>query len=152
MKYAITRVLVDDMILMGEQLTQQHYKEVPFGSDKLEFDIDWDAFHIIENEGCLLVLAAFDIKSNLVGYLVVITTPMLHHAGKYIAVTDSFYVHPKHRKHGVFEALLNRAVEMCREAEVTAFRVGVNQNFPLDPDMLTRLGLSHAETIYQQEL
>lgn len=152
MKYAITRVLVDDMILMGEQLTQQHYKEVPFGSGAQPLDIDWDSFRILQDEGCLLGLAAFDTKSNLVGYLVVITTPMLHHAGKYVAVTDSFYVHPKHRKHGLFETLLTKARDMCKEAGVVAFRVGVNQNFPLDAEMMTKLGLSHAETIYQQEL
>lgn len=152
MKYAITRVLVDDMILMGEQLTAQHYKEVPFGSGAMQMELDWDNYQVLEDNGCLLGLAAFDTKSNLVGYIVVITTPMLHHAGKYMAVTDSFYVHPKHRKHGVFEALLSRARDMCKEAGIIAFRVGVNQNFPLDPEMLTRLGLSHAETIYQQEL
>lgn len=152
MKYMITRVLVDDMILMGEQLTQQHYDEVPFGDGSKPLDIDWDSFRILQDEGCLLGLAAFDMKSNLVGYIVVITTPMLHHAGNFMAITDSFYVHPKHRKHGVFEALLNKAREMCKEAGVVAFRVGVNQNFPLDPEMLTKLGLHHVETIYQQEL
>lgn len=152
MKYAITRVYVDDMIAMGEQLTQRHYDEVPFAKGDLPLDIDWEAFRIIQNEGCLLGLAAFDTKSNLVGYLVVITTPMLHHAGKFIAVTDSFYVHPKHRKHGLFEAMVNKARDMCREAGVVALRVAVNQNFPLDPEMLNKLGFDHAETIYQQEL
>lgn len=152
MKYAITRVLVEDMLLMGEQLTQQHYKEVPFGDGSLPMELDWDNYQVLEDNGLLLVLAAFDAKSNLVGYLVVITTPMLHHAGKYAAVTDSFYVHPKHRKHGLFEAMLSKARDMCKEAGVIALRVGVNQNFPLDPEMLAKLGLSHAETIYQQEL
>lgn len=152
MKYSIERVTCDDMIALSQKLTQQHYKEVPFGSGNHQLDIDWDNFRLIEDGGCLLGLAAFDKESSLVGYLVVITTPMLHHAGKYMAVTDSFYVHPKHRKHGVFETLLNKARDMCRDAGVVAFRVSVNQNFPLDPAMLEKLGLSLAETTYQQEL
>jgi hypothetical protein len=98
MKYSIERVTCDDMIQLSERLTKQHYKEVPFGSGQQELNIDWDTFRLIEDSGCLLGLAAFDRESNLVGYLVVITNPMLHHAGKYIAITDSFYVHPKHRE------------------------------------------------------
>lgn len=150
MNYHIKRVLCDDMIAIGQALTQQHYAEVPFGKGQHQLNIDWDSMRILEDKGCLLGLAAFD-ESNLVGYIVIIVTPMLHHAGKYMAITDSFFVHPEYRGKGIFDALLCKAAEECEQVGIVALRVSVNQNFPLEPEMLNKLGYALAETIYQQE-
>lgn len=152
MDFTIEQLSVADMQVLSEQLAKKHHDEVPFGSGKHEMSPDWGNYFALEDGGYLLTLGAFNKESSLVGYIVVITTPMLHHVGKFLAFTDSFYVHPKCRKQGVFEALLAKANEHCRgAAEIVALRVGVNQNFPLDPEMLNKLGYAHAETIYQQE-
>lgn len=148
MAIAIQRVFVDDM--EHQLLPTQHYEEVPFGSGSLPFDLDLDSYRILEDSGNLLGLAAFD-QSNLVGYIVVMTTPMLHCKGNWLAVADSFYVHPDYRKQGVFEELLHAAEEQCKLAGVVALRLGVNQNFKLPECMLNGLGYTQAEVIYQQE-
>jgi GNAT superfamily N-acetyltransferase len=151
MRYTTERVTCDDMIAISDQMTSQHYEEVPFASGKLELEIDWDTLRKIEDVGCLLGIAAFDSKSNLVGYLVVIINPMLHHAGKYIAITDSFYVHPKHRDKGVFQLMLEQAESMCKEVGIVAFHIGVNENFKIPEEMLAKLGYGVTETVYGKE-
>jgi GNAT superfamily N-acetyltransferase len=151
MTATIVRVTTTDMIAIGAQLTQQHYDEVPFGVKGLPMELDWDTYKAIEREGCLLGLAAFDDESNLVGYLVVVSTPLLHHKGKYMAQTDCFYIHPAYRKRGMFEQLLAEAQSICSAAGVVSFRVIVNTNFPLPQEMLNGLGYREAERHYEME-
>lgn len=148
MAIEIKRVYVSDM--ERQLLPTQHYEEVPFGSGALPLELDFDSYRILEDSGNLLGLAAFD-QSNLVGYIVAITTPMLHCKGKWLAVGDSFYVHPDYRKQGVFEELLRAAEERCKEAGVVALRLGVNENFKLPEKMLNGLGYGQVEVLYQRE-
>lgn len=147
----IVRVTTKDMIALGSQLTQQHYDEVPFGVKGLPMELDWDTYRTLEQADCLLGLAAVDDASNLVGYLVVVSTPLLHHKGKYMAQTDCFYIHPAYRKQGLFEQLLAAAQAVCRDAGVVSFRVIVNTNFPLPQEMLNGLGYREAEQHYEME-
>lgn len=149
MAIAIKRVFVDDMEHVA--LTAQHYKEVPFGKGAVPFELDWDNYRVLEDKGLLLGLAAFDEQSNLVGYIITISTPMLHCKGKWLAIGDSFYVHPDWRKRGVFEALLKETEAVCHEAGVVGLRLGVNENFKLPEAMLNGLGYTQAEVIYQRE-
>lgn len=151
MTVSIVRATASDMMAIGEQLTKQHYNEVPFGSKQLPMELDWDTYLALEKAGCLMVQAAFDEKSNLVGYIVVVSTPMLHHKGKYIAQTDSFYVHPDYRKQGVFELMLAAVQAGCAAAGVVALRVIVNNNFRLPREMLDGLGYREAERHYEME-
>lgn len=151
MKYTVRRISIKDVATRGGALTQEHYTSVPFGSGKLSLDVDWGTFSTLEDNGNLLVIGAYRGKSNLVGYMIVLSTPMLHHIGKFIAITDSFYVDPAHRGNGLFEQMLERVREVCSQSGIAALRVTVNENAPLPEEMLNNLGFQLAEKTYQQE-
>jgi len=146
----IARVYAQKMQMMGEQLAEAHYKEVPYGQAKLALDMDYQKYQLLEDSGYLLILAALE-QNKVVGYIVVVTNPMLHHKDKYMAITDSFYVDPAYRNSGIFKELLEEAARLCKEAGVVSFRVGVNMNNPAPEKILQQLGYREAERLYEVE-
>lgn len=111
-----------------EQMTQEHWDEVPFGDFDLDLDVEWDTFISLDGQGLACCLFAFD-DDKPVGYLVLLCSGMMHHKGTTQAVTDVFYVDPAYRSSGVFQQLLDEAKRQCAQGGIRFFSVNVNPQF-----------------------
>lgn len=125
---SITRMPVGQAIETMKELTEDHWKEVPFGEYQLELDLDTDTYVAMESGGhCTCLIAS--IGGTPVGYLLLLAGVMLHHKGLYQVTSDSFYVAPEYRAKGVFPALLKEAEELCASEGLQFLSMGLNPQF-----------------------
>ncbi|AUR81836.1 GNAT domain protein [Vibrio phage 1.015.O._10N.222.51.E5] len=143
----VERVLLEDLRRFQPML-EDHYKEVPLANEVAPMDIDWHTYSLLEGAGHLLILVAID-DGFIVGYLVAISSPCLHHEGKMESRTDSFFVHPEHRGNGVFQLLLEEYNLHCKSGGVDHVYISSNKTFPVAGDILEKLGYVESETAYR---
>lgn len=146
----VERISFADFMVQGKHLYVQHYKEVPYGGDNLEQDIDHDMYQAMEDNGLLIIYAARHGK-KLVGYMAVGVHRMLHHQTKWRAVTDTFYVHPSYRSKGVMKALTDAVEAECAANGFAAFQLVTNVNFKDAEAVASQLGFSELETTWVKE-
>ena len=150
--HTIIKLTVGQLQAVSDELTAMHYQEVPFGKGDLAMELDWDLYKTMEVSGYTLIVGAFNDESNLVGYIGVITSPMLHHKGKFLAATDCFYVHPDYRHTGLFAEMLSMVEEECKKAgSIVSLRVTTNTNFAIPAPVLNKLGYEEVEVSYGKE-
>lgn len=150
MSIVVDQVGFDDFIKTCKHLYKPHYTEVPYGSGKLEQDIDEDAYRMMEQAQSLYIYVAYHgVKP--VGYMAVTVHSLLHHQNKLRAVTDTFYVQPSYRSKGVFKALTDAIEVECIAHGLVAFQLVTNVNFPDADKVAERLGYSLLETTYVKE-
>ncbi len=132
----------------------QHLEEVPFGSFQLELDLAHDVYDYSEKVGYLRCYAAH-VDGSYAGYMVIMASEMMHHAGTLQAVTDSFYIDPAYRSTGAFKALLKHVETDLKGNGIRFLTVGLNPNMPnehLVKGLLFRNGYDHTETSVTKEL
>lgn len=140
-----------EALSLGQGLTESHYMEVPYASDKIPFKLDIDAYLALEANGSLKVYVAME-GQELVGYMLIIAAPMPHHKGYWSAQTDSFYVRPDRRKRGILELLVAQVVEDCKEHGISSFHFVTNNNFTAAEEVAERIGALPAERSFVIEI
>jgi len=126
-------------------LLQMEWEEAGLGFG-FGIDPDWKQYVSMEDSGMLYVFTARD-EGKLVGYIVFLMTPSLHHRGLKNATMDLFYILPEYRKGLLAMKLLKFAEghlrhDFCKIILLSCFdgsRVG---------DLYDRLGYRAIETSF----
>jgi len=107
----------------------QHLEEVPFGNFQLELDLCDEVYTYSEALGYARCYVAH-ADGEYAGYVVLMASEMIHHAGHIQAVTDSFYIKPEYRSSGVFSALLAYIEDDLRDNGIRFLTLAINHNTP----------------------
>jgi GNAT superfamily N-acetyltransferase len=145
---------VEDTFQLLQGLMEEHYEEVPFGEDKLEFELNYELYRQLHKAGLLLNLLLMEElggKDTVIGYMIAIASPMPHHYGHMEVRTDSFYVAPEFRKLGGFDMLLDKLHELCTDQSITAVQVIANENFKGASAILGAKGYKLTERVFTKE-
>lgn len=147
----VVRMNFKDALKMGRNLTEAHYKEVPFATGSIPLELDEQLYLSMEEQGYLLTYVAL-ADNTPVGYMLVIAFQMPHHKGHWAGQTDSFYVSPEWRKHGILQALVSKAVEDCKAFGLSSFQFVTNENFPAAEQVAESIGAKPLEKTFVIEL
>lgn len=132
---------------------EKHNEEVPFSDGDIPYELDVGLYELMESQGYLSCVCAFDEESNLAGYIILVAQPLAHHKGHWSAVTDAFYVLPQYRGTRLFRDMLDYCEDVCKRHGISAIMLGVNLNYPATQKAVERLGdYKQKETIYIKEL
>ena len=132
---------------------QRHNDEVPFADGSIPYELDIDLYELMESQGYLRCVCAFDAESNLAGYIILMAQPLMHHKGYWSATTDAFYVLPQYRGTRLFKDMLDYCESLCKSSGVSVIMLGVNLNYPATQKAVERLGdYIQKETVYIKEL
>jgi GNAT superfamily N-acetyltransferase len=96
-------------------IVERHWQEVGLHKDKMPLDVDWEKYHVLEDQGFLRLISA-RAGDLLVGYASFLVLPHLHYAQTLHALNDAIYVAPEYR--GVGVRLIRAAEKMLAEAYV----------------------------------
>jgi len=150
----VTNLSYTDLITIIDKDPAKHLEEVPFGNFQLELDLVHEVYEYSEQTGyCRTYMVSVD--GDYAGYMTIMAAEMIHHRGHIQAVTDSFYITPKHRSSGAFKELLAYVEKDLRASGIRFLTVGLNPNMPhLDKmkDMLGYMGYMHTEYLVTKEL
>lgn len=106
-----------------------HLEEVPFGNFQLELDLCDEVYVSSEQAGYCRCYVVY-VDSAYAGYMVVMSTEMLHHRDQLQAVTDVFYIKPEYRSSGAFKVLLKQVEDDLKANNIRFLTVGINPNMP----------------------
>ena len=98
-----------------EALLPLHWEEVALNQDTIKLDPTWDTYKLLENTGHLCCATARE-EDQLVGYAIFIHAWNLHYKTVRVADSDSFFLHPEHRK-GMAGVRLFQAAEKALKAQ-----------------------------------
>jgi len=129
-------------------LVQATYDEVEIDRDKLEFNLNWDIYHKLEELNILHIYTA-RVDGKMVGYLVLISSPSLHCSEHLMASSDVIYIHPEHRKGRAGANMIKYAEEDLKCRGVSVMIVAMKAHAPFDK-LLQRVGYTFAEKTYQK--
>lgn len=131
-----------------QPLIQHNYDEVELDTDKLKLDLNWDAYHVLENINMLHIYTA-RTNDKLVGYLVMITNPSMHCAKEMQACSDVIYIHPNSRKGNAGLSIIKYAEQDLMERGVSTMHIITKTHAPFDK-ILERSGYTFAEKVFQK--
>lgn len=129
-----TRQALEECVSMGASL---QYEEIIAKKDKIKFNINTDLLAMVLEAGMVRLVTARDEDDKVIGYFVnlietdFITSTLL---GKEVAI----FVHPNHRKSGVFGEMLSLQELIAKEAgakmQMLEFQTGHSDDVPLGFD------------------
>jgi GNAT superfamily N-acetyltransferase len=125
----VTKVNHPEVMRLINNLPEDHWDEVPFGSFQLELDLVDEVYEYSEQSGYARFYVSM-IDTTCVGYMILLASEMLHHRGVIQATTDCFYVAPEYRESSVFKELLEYVENDLRAEGIRFLTVGLNPNFP----------------------
>lgn len=106
----------------------KHWREVGANQDRVPLDVDVRRLLAYEQMGMLGVVAARH-DGKLVGYVVILMGPHLHHASTQWAQFDGFWLEPAFRKGTAGFRMLRGAVAAVRKRGAKVLTVPVKQAF-----------------------
>ena len=134
-------------------LFAQHWREVAVDQDRVPLDVDVRKLMQFEGMGMLSIVAARD-EGKLVGYVVILMGPHLHHASTMWAQFDGFWLDPAYRKGVSGFRMLRGAVAAVRKKGAKVICVPVAQGFANGRvnRLFDRLGFTPSEILYRKVL
>ena len=143
-------VTYDDLIACVGSKIKDHYEEAPWWGLSLHMD---DELYLAAecSDSARFYLATVD--GEIAGYVSLLAAPMMQHKGIMQAVTESFYVAPEYRRHGVFAKLVKYIEKDCAACGIQYLTLA----FPkTDRGVLDRFvkiaGYKDSEVSYTKEL
>lgn len=134
------------------QAMQDHWDEVPFGTFGLDFNLDTDAYQLVEHEGYAKYYLVYQ-EDVAIAYMSVMAAPMYKHKGRLSATTDAYYVAPEYRKSGVFGKLIEFVEKDLAEFGIEFFNIGHNPMYKgKTEEFLEHVGYQRTEVIYTKRL
>jgi len=118
--------------------------------DEEEFNPDIAGLLALEAVGSLLVFTARH-QDELVGYLILLCSELVNHAGVYHASENAMYVDKAYRKAGVATSLITHAEATCKEHGVKYLSFTVTPEFDYSP-MLTATGYLQTEVVHTKRI
>lgn len=131
----------------------KHWREVGSDQDAVPLDVDVRRLLQYEQAGRLGIVAARH-EGKLVGYVVVIMGPHLHHASTNWGQFDGFWLDPDYRKGPSGYRMLRGAVAAARKKGVKVLTVPVPQAFENGRlnNLFKRMGFGAPETLFRKVL
>lgn len=147
----ITKMSIVDLVHNHLPVIEQHYAETPILHGKYELDINIEGYRTLEEAGNAVCYAVMD-EEVLAGYVVMLASPSLHIQGKYVAITDAFYIKPEYRNQGIAREVFKAIEHDCLEIGIVQMRIVVNENYPQANTQATALGMTLLETTFAKDL
>lgn len=139
-------------------LAKRQFDEVGVEREAVPLDPDWDRYFEYERAGILHIWTA---RANgvLVGYVVCLVAPGIHHVSTLHAYADLFYLAPEWRAGGLGRWLLKSVEAPLKALGVKVLRFNTNDTYRPDAQgrslvssMLVRGGFTRVETVHQKVL
>lgn len=128
-------------------LAKKQWDELRFAPyEEEEFTPNLDGLFAMESVGSLLVITARS-DDELVGYLILLCSELVNHAGVYQAAEHAMYVSKDHRRAGVAQAMVRHATVVCKTNGVTYLSFNVTPTLDYSP-LLVAEGFGPTETVY----
>ena len=102
-----------EQILEAKELLNLYAKEV-YHELKPEIIPDKELYRKLEDSGVLDCFAEFDDARSIVGFITILTFPVLHYS-KICTSIESFYVISEHRKGGLGKRLIKEAEDCAKK-------------------------------------
>jgi GNAT superfamily N-acetyltransferase len=134
---------------MVPHLRQQHEENETF-VDGIDLAPAVETYKALEAKGDLSVLVARE-AGKMVGYLVLLTFPDLHHEGYKVAQQDVMYVAPGKRGSGIALSLLGFAEKVAKMKGATWFRITMKNKQRFD-DLLKAIDMVKDEVTYAKRI
>ena len=115
-----------------------------------EFNPDLKGLLALESVGSLLTFTARH-DGDIVGYLLLLCSEMINHAGVYHASENAMYVDPAYRKAGVATSLIKHAEAVCKEHGVKYLSFTVTPTLDYS-GMLERDGYVPNEVVHTKRI
>lgn len=142
---------VDDLRIYGQELLDEHYREVCVDQEHLTLNPDWERYEAMIEAGQMFLLCAWTNKRELVGYSANIVMPHLHYRMSVWCWNDVLFVTRGLRQGGLGLGLI-RATETeakKRGAHVMAWHAKPATALEA---VLERVDYRVQETIYSRNL
>lgn len=141
------RNCADEMKVLGAA----HWEEVKYAPfEDTKFGQDEDIWFTLEDGGMLRAITARD-DGSLVGYLVVLSAPMMNHALYVMATEVGFYVSRTARNGRVGIGLVRFAEELCQKAGIHFLTLSVTPAVDCS-NLYERCGFVATERSYTKRL
>lgn len=138
-----------DVLLQCIELGHQQFDEVVGDKGKIVWNLDTEMLKLMCDSGLIHLVVARDDEDKIVGYFCNLINLDLF-TKVYQAKEVAIFVHPDHRKCGVFKDMLQEMEELliCNGVKVQhlAFQKGHNETMPL------KYGYSPLEVVYEKVL
>lgn len=108
-----------------------------------------ELYRLLEANGVLHTIVARK-RGQMIGFVVVLITPNAHYS-QLMAVTESFFVHPDHRKGGVGLNLLDEAQVLAKQKGATCIFLSAPVQSRLDR-VMQRKDWKHTNQVYFRRL
>ena len=124
----------------------EHYKEVAMYQDKIDFDPNYEAYGVAQDNGMLYIYTMRD-EDELVGYNIFFVQTHPHYSSNMFAVNDIVYIAPNYRHKvdtlGFFAYCENSLKELG--VDVMTYHMKVLKTFEM---LMKTLEMDHAEHMY----
>lgn len=150
MEVQISIVTYDELrACIGDNIND-HYESASWWD--LGLDMDDDLYRLAEaNDSARFYMAT--VSGFVVGYVSLLAAPMMQHKGVMQAVTESFYVIPEYRKHGVFSDLLAYIERDCTDCGIKYLTVAFPKTEKGVLDRFVKMaGYKDSEVSFTKEL
>lgn len=135
----------------GADLLEQHYQEIARRKNVLKLDPHWDSYTQLEDHDMLVTLLAIR-GEEIVGYSIVILSPMLHYRQQTMAQSDVLFIREDCRGLRLFERLREASEDAARAAKADMFTWHAKPGTSLDRILDRRADYSIHDVIYSKEL
>ena len=129
-----------------KELYPDHWMELDQNHDTVPMDVDYELYRNINDAGHLHVVTARHADS-LIGYVISIIRPHLHHKSTMTAFTDMFYLMPDYRVGTIGYRLLKFMRDSVKERGVKQIYAATKLKYDVGP-LLVRLGFNAVERTY----
>lgn len=149
--HEIRKSTVSEMLALASDLFAEHWDEIALNKQVMALKPDTARYEVMEANGALFILAAFNQGGALVGYSVNFVMRHLHYADLCVASNDLLFVSKEHR-HGRLGLQLIRATEARAKKEGARLMLWhAKPNTPL-ADIMPRLGYGVQDIIFSREV
>lgn len=147
--YKVTEEEGFEILLLCLELGKQQFDEVVGAKGNISWNLDLDMLKLMSDSGLIHLVVARDADDTIVGYFCNLINLDLF-TKVYQAKEVAIFVHPDHRKTGVFKLMLEEMEELliCNGVKVQhlAFQKGHNETMPL------KFGYQPLEIVYEKIL
>lgn len=138
-----------EVLLQCFELGRQQFEEVIGDKGDITWNLDTEILKLMCDSGLIHLVVARDSDDNIIAYFCNLVNRDLF-TKVYQAREIAIFVHPDHRKTGVFKMMLKEMEEVlisnCVRVQILSFQKGHNEDMPL------KFGYKPLEVTYEKIL
>jgi len=131
-------------------LLTEHWEEVAWYKDEIEFKPDYDKYYQIEALGMLHVVTVRD-GGELIGYNLNFINAHLHYSDHKYAVNDIIFLKPEHRHASIAIELMAITEKELRELGVSVMTMHMKVDHPFK-SLMEQVDFARQEYIYSKRI